>query len=60
MKNIQALVLPAGIEFKEYIVFLVDREDGASVTLTTRKGSLISEDDKEFEEIIKKLQRLKN
>ncbi|WP_026477718.1 hypothetical protein [Alkaliphilus transvaalensis] len=54
LEDTRILLLPTGIKLDEkYLVFLIDHRE--SVTLATRHGSIISEKDERFKELIEKL-----
>ena len=56
LNNIFALVLPSGVETgQQYLTFLVNKAD--SVTLATRRGSLISEHDEDFGALVDQLKQ---
>ncbi len=50
-----SLILPADVEAnKRYLVFLVEWECGF-ITLATRRGSLVAEDDPQFSALVQRL-----
>jgi len=56
LTNINYLIMPTGIEEgKKYLIFLSNREE--SVTLATRKGSIIEEGTDNYENAIRLLER---
>ncbi|MFD1737188.1 hypothetical protein ACFSCX_11560 [Bacillus salitolerans] len=53
--NVHSLLLPNSVEVgKEYLIFLRNTE-GSAVTITSRQGSILEKDSKEYEKMLKLL-----